>query len=48
VLFRSSQYLSPSAMRHWTHKGVALGLYPVKTLAGELLVLRDRGIIHYR
>lgn len=43
-----SRYLSPNAMRYWKHKGVALGLYPVKTLAGELLALRDRGIIHYR
>jgi aminoglycoside 3-N-acetyltransferase len=43
-----SQYFSPAAMRHWTHKSVALGLYHVKTLTGELLVLRDRGIIHYR
>jgi aminoglycoside 3-N-acetyltransferase len=45
---RLSQYLFPPAMRHWTHKGVALGLYPVKKLSEELLVLRDRGIIHYR
>jgi aminoglycoside 3-N-acetyltransferase len=44
---RFSQYLSSSAMRYWAHKGVVLGLYPAKALAEELLVLRDRGIIHY-
>jgi aminoglycoside 3-N-acetyltransferase len=44
---RFSRYLSPSAMRHWTHKGVAFGLYDVKALAEELLVLRDRGITLY-
>lgn len=43
-----SKNLSPSAMQYWEHKGLALGLYPVKTLTEELLALRDQGIIHYR
>jgi aminoglycoside 3-N-acetyltransferase len=44
---RFSHNLSPFALRYWEHNGIALCLYPVKRLAGELLALRDRGIIHY-
>lgn len=40
--------LSPEAMRYWSFRGVSIGLCHMKTLAGELLALRDKGIVHYR
>jgi aminoglycoside 3-N-acetyltransferase len=45
---RIASRLSPDAMRHRTHKGIDVGIYPVATLANELLALRDAGIVHYR
>lgn len=42
-----SQMLSPSSMRYWTHKGVAIGVYHANSLTEELIKLRDRHIIHY-
>lgn len=44
---RFSQQLSSEAMKYWEYKGTSIGLYPVKSLATELLVLRDKRIIHY-
>ena len=40
--------LTGAAMRHADFKGIAVGVYPVKALAAELLALRDAGIVHYR
>jgi aminoglycoside 3-N-acetyltransferase len=40
--------LSENAMTFEIHKGVEIGVYSVKRLAAELLVLRDAGVIHYR
>jgi len=44
---RIAVFLSQSAMDYQMFRGVSLGLYHLKTLAEELLVLRDRGIVHY-
>jgi aminoglycoside 3-N-acetyltransferase len=43
-----ASHLSSAAMRHRTHKQIDIGIYPVATLANELLALRDAGIVHYR
>jgi aminoglycoside 3-N-acetyltransferase len=45
---RIPPHLSKCAMRFWDYKGISIGLYHTKTLADELIALRDRGIIHYR
>jgi len=44
---RFSRHLSFEAMNCWEYKGTAIGLYLVKSLAAELLMLRDKRIIHY-
>jgi aminoglycoside N3'-acetyltransferase len=42
-----AEHLSSGAMRFKEYKGVKLGIYPVRELTRELLILRDRRIIHY-
>lgn len=40
--------VSADACRFTHFKGIAIGIYPMRALAGELLALRDDGLIHYR
>jgi len=40
--------VSARACRFTHFKGIAIGIYPMRQLARELLSLRDDGIIHYR
>jgi len=44
---RIAQYLSASAMLYRDYKGIKIGLYPLDRLSQELILLRDRGVIHY-
>jgi aminoglycoside 3-N-acetyltransferase len=46
-LDRIATFLSPPALDYQTYKGIEFCLYHLKTLAGELMALLDKGIVHY-
>jgi aminoglycoside 3-N-acetyltransferase len=47
ALDRLFRRVSKDSYTYGSHKGVAIGVYSMSLLAGQLLMLRDRGCIHY-